>query len=294
MPLFMLISGYLFFFSAEKRELEELVEYKTKSLLYPILTCSILNLFLSTGIVSIIGWGGYTSLLDSIPLKSLWFLWSVLACSISMSFTVKQVNPVVQSILILVGFCIVALFPNCGMNVYMYPYFVIGYFGAKHENRMEKASPIIGLTCTLSFIGMMFFFEKKHYIYTTGLLSGETRLDSIGIDFFRWAVGLSGSISVIWISRLIYPRIRKHTPLAEQLGQNSLAVYVLSVSLLSFWLPRLANSLLNALPWIVWNDYILLYNYVVTPIIALAYSFLLLWIIGVIKKWNIYRLIFGR
>ena len=36
MPFFMLISGYLFFFSASKRSLVELIEYKGKSLMYPI------------------------------------------------------------------------------------------------------------------------------------------------------------------------------------------------------------------------------------------------------------------
>ena len=38
MPLFMLISGYLFYYSEKKRKMDELIEYKAKSLLYPILT----------------------------------------------------------------------------------------------------------------------------------------------------------------------------------------------------------------------------------------------------------------
>ena len=44
MPFFMLISGYLFFYSEQKRNMVELIEYKGKSLLYPILMCSLLAL----------------------------------------------------------------------------------------------------------------------------------------------------------------------------------------------------------------------------------------------------------
>ena len=54
MPLFMTISGYLFFFSASKRELAELVPYKVKSLLYPILMGSIVNLIITIGIASLV------------------------------------------------------------------------------------------------------------------------------------------------------------------------------------------------------------------------------------------------
>lgn len=50
MPLFMLISGYLFYFSEQKRGMIELMEYKTKSLLYPLLMCSTLNLLITSGI----------------------------------------------------------------------------------------------------------------------------------------------------------------------------------------------------------------------------------------------------
>lgn len=54
MPLFMVISGYLFFFSASKRTLAELVPYKVKSLLYPILMGSIVNLIITIGIASLV------------------------------------------------------------------------------------------------------------------------------------------------------------------------------------------------------------------------------------------------
>ena len=153
-----------------------------------------------------------------------------------------------------------------------------------------------GVTSTIVFIIMMFFYEKKHYIYTSGLLGGKTILESLQIDFFRWTIGLFGSIAVTWICWLLYDVIKKGkmTSTIENLGQDSLAVYALSTSLLSYWLPKFANILLSVLNWINWNDYIWLYNLIVTPLVASAYSVLLLLIIKGLKKTNTYRLIFGR
>ena len=70
MPLFMMISGYLFYYSAEKRDFLELFEYKGKSLMYSILMGSVLNLLLSQGLLR--GWHSYTG---AISICEIWFLW---------------------------------------------------------------------------------------------------------------------------------------------------------------------------------------------------------------------------
>ena len=51
MPLFMLISGYLFFFSASKRSLPELIASRAKGLLHPILMCTVFNFLITMGLV---------------------------------------------------------------------------------------------------------------------------------------------------------------------------------------------------------------------------------------------------
>lgn len=217
--------------------------------------------------------------------------------AIELAIAVKlSMNPIVQGVLIIVGIPFVALFPNWDMNIYMYPYFVIGYLYARNEGRLKRARNVIGIVSTIIFIIMMFFFEEKHYIYTSGLLGGETRMESLYIDFFRWAIGLFGSLSIIWLSVLLYKRMNRGKLIAglERLGKESLAVYTLSVSLLSFWLPRIAAFILSILSWVDWNCYIWLYNLVVTPGVAIVYSILLLLIVRELKKCGAYRLIFGR
>ena len=239
----------------------ELIEYKSKSLLYPILMCSVLNLILTTAIVSALR-GEYGALLSGTPITSLWFLWSVLSCSIALALAMKlSKNHLVQALLLIIGILFVALFPTWYLNVYMYPYYVIGYLYARNEELFGKVKNVGGIVSTIAFVIMYFFYEKKHYIYTSGMLGGDSIAEGIYIDLFRWAIGLFGSIAVTWICYLVYSKIKKGkiTSAIEILGQNSLAVYALSTSLLSFWLPQFARIALNILTWLDWND--ILYSF---------------------------------
>ncbi len=88
MPLFMMISGYLFFESARKRNLKEIIEHKGKGILYPILMFSAINWFLSNFIYYILR-RDFAALLTGFKLDGLWFLWSVLSCSIALAFVIK-------------------------------------------------------------------------------------------------------------------------------------------------------------------------------------------------------------
>ena len=300
MPLFMLISGYLFFFSAQKREAGELIEYKTKSLLYPILMCSLLNFILTTLISSIFSSSfleNYPMLFGGVQINSLWFLWSVLACSLAVAIAVKLFkNTISKALFIVFGIGVVAILPCGEMNIYMYPYFVIGYIYAEKKNCFKKIRYVFSVISCLIFVVMLFFFEKKHYIYTSGLIGGKNTIDNLKIDFFRWAIGLFGSVTAIFICRCVYKLISKSKISVgiELLGQNSLAVYALSVSLLSYWLPWLSNKVLALFPIIDWNNHIWFYNLIVTPAVATLYSVALSLIIKLLKKTKLYRLIFGR
>lgn len=293
MPLFMLISGFLFYYSEQKRTTEELILYKAKSLLYPILMCSVLNYLFK--IPDAILQGGYISVIGGTSVTRLWFLWSVLAGSIALGFAVKtQKNSVLRIMFIIVGVVFVAILPCGTMNVFMYPYFVIGYYYSKHFNKLEKFFSVFALISFVMFVIMLIFYEKKHYIYISGLFGGESLFDTIFIDLFRWFIGLFGSVAVIWICKKIHSFLRgDFIKGIELLGKESLAVYVLAESLLSELLPKLAIYIFVVFS-IDWNKYIWLYNFVITPVVAVIYSFLLVLIIKLLKRIKIYKYIFGR
>lgn len=292
MPLFMVISGYLFHFSAQKRKLVELIQYKAKSLLYPILMGNVVNFVLILPFVLMIRRENNLGL----QLDGLWFLWSVLSASVVLSFAVKCKNKVIQFLLIILGLAAVALFPCREMNIWMYPYFVVGWMLAGNSRFcFAKLTNIIGLVSTICFVVMLLFFAKKYYIYTSGIFGGRMLIESLQIDFYRWFVGFFGSATVVWAFSLAYKRFNGCLldVFLQLLGKNSLSIYILQSSLLSFYLPVIARNLLKHVSWINWNEYILAY-WVITFVVAFLYSLLILKIVKLLKKNNVHALIFGR
>ncbi|MBR2523785.1 MAG: acyltransferase family protein [Clostridiales bacterium] len=295
MPLLMLISGYLFSFSEQKRNMTELIGHKVKTLLYPVLTYTVLNLVLTKGVIAVIT-GTPGLLLETPPLTELWFLWSVLACSIVLTVAVKATGrPVLRIMLVLTGFFVVALFPCNTMNVYMYPYFVLGYYYARYEDRLTGIRKPVGILSIIILVLLLTLYEKKHFIYTTGLFNGSLR-ESLSIDIFRWAVGLFGSVAVIFVVGSLFSKMPdgKLSACFERLGRDSLAVYYLSFIFLSFWLPLITDKMLSIFPGFNWNGYILFYDLIFTPAIAMLYSAMFLLMIRLFRRTGIYKLIFGR
>ncbi|MDO4744065.1 MAG: acyltransferase family protein, partial [Clostridia bacterium] len=93
MPLFMLISGYLFYFSFLKRDLKELLIHRTQALLQPIVFCTIFDFFATTVLLGLLS-GRFNSPFDGAWMQNLshllWFLWSVLAASIAVAIVCKK------------------------------------------------------------------------------------------------------------------------------------------------------------------------------------------------------------
>lgn len=159
MPLFMLVSGYLFFFSCKKRNLPQLLVRRIQSLLQPLIICIILIHFLTTVIVkrnlsSIIN-GPW---IDKLGTDSLWFLWGVLVSSIVVGVAAKAiVHKTVKILIIILGFGFVCMFPNWETNLYMYPYFVLGFIYAKYKDHIPKMLTNLKYLVLLAFPVMLIF-----------------------------------------------------------------------------------------------------------------------------------------
>ena len=306
MPLFMLISGYLFFFSAQKRTRLELLQHRTRSLLLPIFMCGLLNWLLSVVPSCLLA-------KDVSSLKNVWnggwlsniysftFLWSVLAASVPMSFAAKAHAVWLKIVFGLGGLLFACILPNSNFSLYLYPYFVVGYCCAKYRMRVGKLTRrIVGTAASLLFLVMLCFFEKKHYIYTSGLFGARySPVEYIMIDGFRWIIGLAGCIFVVIAGRALFLCLNRCglgrwiAKTVETMGRRSLEIYALSLSVLSGWLPRKAMLFLSgkglevALPrWV--------FDLLLTLGLAIAFSALLLACIRFLEKTNLKKYIFGR
>ncbi len=308
MPLFMLVSGYLFYFSFQKRDVKELIVHRTKPLGWTIVVGGII-IWLSTTVLFNFLTGNYSVIIGGgwLPfLNKLWFLWSVLASSLGVALIFKKVKPLgLQILLLFVWGGVVLLFPNAENNLYMYPYYVIGFCFAKIRNKICNKLLYIKYLSLLLFPAMCFFFEKRHYIYTSGIFGGEY-VDGIWnivkTDMFRWAIGLMGSIFVLTVVEFLFnlfyrPKstgVRKKLfmPLAK-VGGNSLQIYVLSSIFLSGYLPIAYHKCIELLGegnFLANNMW--LYNAIFTPILAIVYTIFLYWIVKLLYKIKIGEFIF--
>lgn len=302
MPLLMLMSGYLFSLSSTKYTFPDLVQRKVTTMVHPIIGGSIFY-FVFVTVLYALPKGNFDVLiggkwLDS--LGSLWFLWSVLASSLVLCVATKCTkNLALELCVIVCGIFFVALFPNPESNIYMYPYYVIGYYMGRFANIRRKIDVIKYISLAL-FPAMLFFFTRKHYIYTSGIIGTEYSIkDYISIDLFRWGIGLAGCVFVMTVVQLLMKAkfFKKLSVLLAKLGEKSLQIYIISVVFLSAYLPS-AVSLIRSIGL---NDYVdllvncsFVYNFIFTPALAVLYCIVLWYVIKLFDKIKISRLIFGR
>lgn len=307
MPLFMLVSGYLFYFSFEKRDLKELIAHRAKPLIWTIIAGGILIWLMTTALFNITR-GNYSAVFGGewLPsLNGLWFLWSVLSASIGVAIICKKVKPIwLQILLLCLWGGIVLLFPNASYNLYLYPYYVIGFFFAKYKDQISKWVLAIKYASLPIFPIMLLFFEKKHYIYFSEY--EDSILEVIGVNIFRWTIGLVGSVFVLTIVELIFcflykggeeasAKAEKSLSLLGEVGENSLQIYVISVIFLSSYLPIVYNKAIafighgNFLATNIW-----MYNLVWMLLLAIAYTVVLYFIVRALYKIRIGKLIFSK
>ena len=306
MPLFMLISGYLFYFSFEKRSTKELLIHRCGGLIQTIVLFGIFSYFMTTGLFYVIK-GNFLALFGGnwlSSLSNLWFFWSVLSASLVVGFVCKKTEKIgLQVLLLTVGSIIVLLFPNGTNNLFMYPYYILGFYFAKYKDFIPKKMMHIKYVSLVIFPIMLLFFEKRHYIYTSGLFGNSySLLQYIEIDLFRWAIGLIGSTFVFVLIELLYNfAIARHSQffifkLTSYLGEKSLQVYALSTVFLSSYLTVVYPKIIKVLPQIdtFFANHIFIYNFVFTLFLAVLYSFAISLIIKMLEKFKISKVLFGR
>lgn len=304
MPVFMLVSGYLFSFSFRKRDLEDLLHHRIRGMLHPIVMATFFNnvllllpRYLLNDHVDFL-WG---SLFLGIG-ESLWFLWAVLYCSVLVGVCCKLTdNPCLQPALAIAGAAVILLVPQWNYTLFMYPYFVAGFFCGMYRKQAKRLYRMVRYAVLLIFPVMMTFYEKKHYIYVTPMFSEELGLAvSAQIDLFRWAIGFAGSIFMLSLADLLLrlgarvPAVGAFLRPVSLLGRNSLQIYCLSASLLSGYLPHMYRKFVSLIGGNLLAKNLMVYNFLATPIMAAIWALILYAAVVLMKKSKLDKLVFGR
>ena len=130
MPLFAIISGYLYCNSVEKRNIRALVFSRISGLLLPIVVWCGINWSISCVMhrsISLI------ELWNTITGNFLWFLWSMLAAQLLIGLTEKMVPIKYFLCGYIFGYLAMYLFPNPEYNLYLYPYVLLGFLWRKYN-----------------------------------------------------------------------------------------------------------------------------------------------------------------
>lgn len=258
MPLFMLISGYLFAVSSKEKTFKELLKSKLKQLLIPlgcwsvitlIVECVKIPLGVSTHTFGFV-WIFQTLLAGFIG--GPWFLWALWWCSLIIIIGKKvfKDNPIPYFIICLLSF-ILPDKNNIAVYSFMWPFFLIAYLFKKYdfESKLNKiyTHKAFGLSVLIIFVLLLRYYNFNSFIYTSGYsVLNKDILMQIHNNVFRFTIGIFGSLSIMCIVNAfmdITPNFIKKT--LSYIGTCTLGIYLISNYLFDEILKRIPVPGLN-------------------------------------------------
>ena len=239
MPLFALVSGYLFYSSASRRTPLEAVMKQARGLLLPALSWMVLYRLLAFCVKTMRGdFPGLeylTSGLISGFIYGLWFLWAMFWCSLAVVIAEKFFHGRTSFYVFL---AVVSLFVpdklNTALHSFVYPYFAAGYIWHREgfDTKINVFPSWLKISGSIAVIAawlvMLSFFDRSSYIYTTGVKIVQYREGiftplQLLTDIFRWAIGFAGSISVMIVMKLVKP-----LKILQLIGAKTIGIYIMS------------------------------------------------------------------
>jgi fucose 4-O-acetylase-like acetyltransferase len=234
MPLFMFVSGWVFFYNFDLRSAEMLVRARTRSTLVPMISWTVVF----TTIDGIMQYGvkfGYSlyHLSVSKVYDSFWFLTVLLIIGI-FAILVLKLSERLAPFIIAIVFIALQLAPDVYYLYFikfMFPYFFLGFYGCKYRYLLSRHKKIIGLGCSVFFVVVLAIWKTDYYVYTTGMsLWVPNPLKQLQNNIVRYVAGLVGIGSVFYCVSLLQknPILDRTLSGLARIGRNSLTIYVLS------------------------------------------------------------------
>lgn len=259
MPLFMLLSGYFFYHSAQ-RDARKALSSRLRSIGIPLVSFTfllqgpfwakrLLDIHSFLDLVHYIAWF-LTTLRDS-----LWFLGALLLNCILVVLLLrigKRTFGQISLMLMLWGLLLVlpdgGLFPIT--YKYVYPYFILGFW-LSHLHQSPTAlthrNGIWVLCLGLWGVGM-YFFDKNAFIYNSAVQvwqNGTLNWSLLGENVYRWIMGCLGSLTFLGLSSRLFEILPIGKNLVIEWGKTSLGLYGFQVFLFAI--------IFHILPWLHWN-----------------------------------------
>lgn len=287
MPLFMLVSGYFFYYAVQKYNFVQLILNRLRTVVIPLVSWGFIMALAEYHFSHQFSFAGII-----LQIRNIWFLWAVLVASLFVGL-VHQLygkykwNGIVHLEVFLLLFLAPLQLPILQeyTTLYVYPYFLLGFLYNQHKDSIPSPVKLVRFLSIPLFIYLLPQFDNNSYIYITKIdlftstLGAEQQLR---IDLYRWLIGLAGSVMIMVVVELLiksrYMSIILNK-LFSKLGSISLQVYVTQRVLLEWfgakyfavWVAAKGENILTG------NE--LVYSFVYTPLIAAFFAFVIYWLV---------------
>ncbi len=239
MPLFILISGYLFFHSIQRNKpkviiLKKILEVALPASIWNFITFCISLIFLENGIAFNL------TLVKSCILSvlgGLWYLWayflcSVVVCLVNMIIKNEWIRMVALLLVLVLSHFVPA---NTWYFGFMFPFFLLGYYCnylmQKFPNIQKGKIRYVGYLLMISYPLLRFLYKPEYSMYITGVLFDRGNAAyTLYAYLIRFLAGLSGCALVYMASKLLYNLLCKKGLMKTWLcrvGEYSMAIYIL-------------------------------------------------------------------
>lgn len=238
MPLFMLVSGYLFFFSLQRHTEKDIVKGRLQMFAWPILTMGVLHHL--RGHITHFDTGAFLTDFPSSLFNSLWFFWALLIITILVCIVHKYLSDHWMGYLAIIVFTL--LLPDgypLRAYVHLLPMFAVAYLFAKYKYTNKRIGGGLNThVCMLLLIVlvvthalMLQFFGQDDMIYFSrySLLGSSEICTDMAHDGFRFIIGIVGSLVILLaLHMLIKSNILKGQALEllNSIGSMTFGIYV--------------------------------------------------------------------
>ena len=285
MPVFLLISGFLFSKSIHRRNFADNLKNKTLRIAVPAVVWGCIYCLVKWGVETVLGnpSAGFSLSLCVEEIGNIWFLWTIFMCMVAVMIADKIGKD--RFFLPMLVLCMIAFYflPFRDYTLFLFPFFVAGYYAQKNAFCKFKSLAYLAL---LLYPLLLQYYGTKHYIYVSGIdiFSSDYGIwQQAGIDLFRWLVGFAGCMVVIITAKLFpekYPDSLLER-LLSAVGKYSLEIYVMGRILEDYLGSKFMWKLVDRFHFLA-ND--LIYTYVYTLVCAIIFVVILYYIADLLSK----------
>lgn len=277
MPLFALVSGYLFFFTIKRHTMKEVFKTRVEGIIIPLIAWQ----FLMNVYRIIFYWlrDGKFDLLRLIRGYSylygnMWFLWAILFCSLAVMVIHYKFN---DNLLLFIVVEILTLLPGKQEHVrfvWLYPYFVLAYLFAKYKERdivkkmYQKVNNIYGIVILIIIhLLLVYYWKMDYYIYDYGIgrsiLMRDNLMYVMLCNLYRFIAGIIGTLVYTLIFSKLKGLISKSIfclKYISKISQHTLGIYVFSVYFL--------NEFIKSMTFLHYNFFIVLIEALIITVLS--------------------------